>query len=1821
MNPKLFHLAAVIQCLALPVLCLPPGSLLAQQPPASVSALASDGWVPPPPVRSGRAQFTAARQVRAPKFVQSVKTDASDVDINSSKLLEVPLVRRSKSKKKGARALLTKAVNEYAAKSAAPSSERLAVLTGSLDMEPDSDISPSLWLEAGRTALGSAHFNTALKALTRAWEQTRNEQPDSPAYQLAEMALGQLAVLYMRTGMRSQLKALLAQIEGRPPHVFSKSLVDRARERLHQWDTDPLASVECGVVAYNFIAEMIGMDVINRYTKPQDDEQAAAVATWGIDLEGAQKSELIERGLSAVMLQRRIHTASTGWKWVYRSAGSAIPVPSIAHLQFANGVGHYSAVVEIAPGRVRLQDPFLAVTDWIELKALNQTASGFFLVPHAENLPDAFQPAADAQMEHVFGRAACPSYSKLEGEPCPRPECEGMMVGTITDFIPHVAVFDQPLTYRPLWGPAIDFTLEYHDYRSYEADAWYWEGDTSYFGSGWKHNLLTYIRSSDGLPITGANSTLQWVTPSTFFNYSRSGSAYVSRDPSRPQLTPITGGYRLTFSNGSQMDFTQANAGTARRYYLSRVRDESGYELVLHYDSLVRLSKIVDATGKETLFSYASPTSMVIERITDPFGRYASFSYTGYWGTQLNSIRDALGLVSTIQHGSGGISITTPYGQTSFQYLPGGVIQKTDPAGYVTRKAYVYHDGYTSFSTGPKMESRPPSSIPAGGSNVAFLTTVPVSDHFHCTVEWNRKQWKEYQKALATDPNADKNEFAEITLWLQVEMGVTGPVPLCHKLPGQAAEWYNYPGQPKNSRVGTFDLPSKTARQTEDENGQLRWVVKQQTYTATGQPQTFIDELGRTTTLNYSGSDITSVVAGGNTLRSFTYFTDAGRRGMPHTVTEASGLTTTYERNAKGQPTLITVSKGGNSEATRMTYTALASAPVPAWSATGTPGLLRRIERSHPTTPNQWVTTDTFTYDDIGRVRTHTDAGGYMTRHDYDDFDRPTLITHPDNSTEQFHYDRLDLVATKDRAGRWTRTPHDAIQRPMLAISPGNKVTQYTWCSCGSLSKLTDPAGRVTEWKRDILGRVTEKIMPDLVTKTTYSYYPRSARLASMRRPNDKNSPQPTVSYSYLVDGRLHKEDYSDNSVSSGVADLTHTYEPGGLGRLLYTTDSFLGYTQYTYRPLNADGGGAVETISGPLADDTLEYVYDWQGRVSTENLRSDTNAILRTETRTWDGLGRLATLTSALGTFTHNYSATDISRLESLSRPNGLSTAFGYLPHGTPQNVLGASASAMQSITHTLAGTPAATLASHTYGYDRAGRITSWQQQGQGITASTWSYGHNADGELLHAEKSADSAPNTPIDGENWSLDAAGNWLSHSRGSSAVMETRTHNSMNRLTAIGGGGQTVVEGTVNEFARVTVNGAAAQLSKDSGGDGFRYRRTVPVQAGTNTVTVQATDTGGATTTKQWQFSVPAATRSFTHDTNGNTLTDGQRTMTWDVKNRLRTVTKGTTTWKWDYDHADRRVKEYQYPVGSSSGAAFTTPTKIFIWSSTNVVQERNASNTITRTHYSGGFSDGAAPTTGTKYQLLTDHLGHVREIVDANGTIVTRYDYTSYQGPVKVSGTLEATFQTIGRYYHHAGSGLELALYRAYDAELGRWLSEDPIGERGGLNLYGYVGNSPVMAVDRLGLEQYIVFKPEALGGIGHPAFVAGNSDRGCSGYDLRSFSTGDSKDTNADNLQKEHFGTRRQLVDFLKAEGYTHYIFVPSTPEEDKKALDAIDKQYENTDYFLPNHNCATMTGAGLKANGKLKGWFNWRPRGFFLNQSGNWFSSDPPPVDNIAK
>jgi RHS repeat-associated protein len=100
----------------------------------------------------------------------------------------------------------------------------------------------------------------------------------------------------------------------------------------------------------------------------------------------------------------------------------------------------------------------------------------------------------------------------------------------------------------------------------------------------------------------------------------------------------------------------------------------------------------------------------------------------------------------------------------------------------------------------------------------------------------------------------------------------------------------------------------------------------------------------------------------------------------------------------------------------------------------------------------------------------------------------------------------------------------------------------------------------------------------------------------------------------------------------------------------------------------------------------------------------------------------------------------------------------------------------------------------------------------------------------------------------------------------------------------------------------------------------------------------------------------------------------------------------------------------------------------------------------------------------------TDHLGSIRLVTDAAGAVANRYDYDAFGG-------WEATsYETVANPFgftareRDAESGLMFYRARYYDPKIGRFISQDPIGFEGkDLNLYRYVFNGPVIAIDPFG--------------------------------------------------------------------------------------------------------------------------------------------------------
>lgn len=103
-----------------------------------------------------------------------------------------------------------------------------------------------------------------------------------------------------------------------------------------------------------------------------------------------------------------------------------------------------------------------------------------------------------------------------------------------------------------------------------------------------------------------------------------------------------------------------------------------------------------------------------------------------------------------------------------------------------------------------------------------------------------------------------------------------------------------------------------------------------------------------------------------------------------------------------------------------------------------------------------------------------------------------------------------------------------------------------------------------------------------------------------------------------------------------------------------------------------------------------------------------------------------------------------------------------------------------------------------------------------------------------------------------------------------------------------------------------------------------------------------------------------------------------------------------------------------------------------------------------------------------KLYFATDHLNSTRALTDAGGNVVETEQYDAFGGG---AGSQLTHYGYTGRE-RDADTGLYYYRARWYDPQLGRFISKDPIGFKGGdINLYAYVGNNPVTYTDPKGLE------------------------------------------------------------------------------------------------------------------------------------------------------
>jgi RHS repeat-associated protein len=161
------------------------------------------------------------------------------------------------------------------------------------------------------------------------------------------------------------------------------------------------------------------------------------------------------------------------------------------------------------------------------------------------------------------------------------------------------------------------------------------------------------------------------------------------------------------------------------------------------------------------------------------------------------------------------------------------------------------------------------------------------------------------------------------------------------------------------------------------------------------------------------------------------------------------------------------------------------------------------------------------------------------------------------------------------------------------------------------------------------------------------------------------------------------------------------------------------------------------------------------------------------------------------------------------------------------------------------------------------------------------------------------------------------------------------------------------------------------------------------------------------------------------------------------------------------------------PFGRRIRKVFGSATTIYAYDGDNVIEELDASGSVTARYTQGAVIDEPlAMCRGlTTTYFHADGLGSITSLTDGVGQLAASYVYDSFGKLTASTGTITNPFQYTGREFD-SETGLYYYRTRYYDPGVGRFLTEDPAGFlSGSIDFYAYVENSPVSFNDPNGLQ------------------------------------------------------------------------------------------------------------------------------------------------------
>ena len=1124
-------------------------------------------------------------------------------------------------------------------------------------------------------------------------------------------------------------------------------------------------------------------------------------------------------------------------------------------------------------------------------------------------------------------------------------------------------------------------------------------------------------------------------------------------------------GHMLGWVNAAGVKVTLARDSQGR---LSAVKDHHGREVLsLQYNASGQPTTISDNTGRSVRYEWSVP------------GASAGTGPNGSIGTAL------LTQVTDIRGGT-----------WRYTYTPAGYIQtRTDPAGGQIRLSYmtqparvVMATGMAGVGTGSTKVSLPPAPRVASLTDEIGGVTNYRIDYDRVRREYlvniqqpggsvHQRRYDSGGKLLqnsvdgmdlsvVSKVSATQERITDarglVTIIQYDSASARRPIKTIHPDGSSETSTYDPVYNRKTKHINTLGLVStwaydaqgnvteyveaqgkpeqRTTHYSYDQWGQLTSrtrgvgdgrgpdaITEQYEYDDAGNVTKVIDGEGHATRFSYNslGQVLSQTNALGHTT---TYAYDAA--GNRISSTNALNETTSYSYDARGRRTQTVSAEGRTQTTVYDSAGRVVETRQPGQSASQ--GMRFRYDQvgnqSQITSPSGLVTKTS--YDSQGRITRTEDPAGNVTTYEYGAKGSPLagLLTATNYPTykETYQYDQRgrQTAITQHLGNNETRTQHQGYD------ATGQRISS------------TDPTGRTTLYQYDGLGRLTQTTDP-LVQHTRQGWNAHD-QLVSLTDANGN-----THRFEYDKKGNKTKE------IRPMGGAISYSYD--AVGQLTQRTDAGGNTRSYSY---DQAGGLTLEEhkLDGSTRDQRISYSYDADGLMAGYEQKDGNASLISSASYTRDAQGRstqsdiIYGKVDGSGTFSfqigqgfdqdgqlasHTYPdgskgsyAYSQGRLTQITLPNGSQISYGNYQWQVPTQIQGPNS--IKTVTVDALQRPlrievkndsSQTLASRAYLYDAAGNIT----QIDGDIGRT-QYGYDQIDRLTQVSPDqALQARGLPT--EQYNYDLVGNRTSSAHQPGAW----TYNQDNQLTQYPRTTPFSAAAPIDTQVSYTPQGHTQKETSGEGAKSYTYNAAERLIKYANTLKDQAS---------------PSVEASYRYDPFGRRIS--------------KSVSEGTSTKIIYFQFSDAGLMAEADKDGKLQRAYGFNPTATQqgLWS-TDPIWQANVSN--------GSLTDA---NTGYHY-IHTDHLGTPIVATGKDGSITWKAVTEAFGATGALpESVIQMNLRFPGQYFD-SEMETHYNFNRDYRSNLGRYIQSDPIGLRGGQNLFAYVNAKPLVKVDPEGLVDW----------------------------------------------------------------------------------------------------------------------------------------------------